>query len=87
MVITVKNFIDVSFEGVILSSFFYGYIITQMAGGWAALHYGGKKVLGIGVLATSVLTLLTPLAARLDFSCLVAVRVLQGLFQVGVKWF
>ena len=69
-------------QGIILSSFFYGYTITQVVGGWAALRYGGKKILGIGVLGTSLLTLLTPLAARLGFSCLVSTRALEGLFQV-----
>ena len=38
--------------------------------------------MGVGVLATSVLTLLTPVAANLSVWALVAVRVLEGLFEV-----
>lgn len=31
-----------STRGLILSSFFWGYIITQLPGGWMAKRYGGK---------------------------------------------
>lgn len=30
-------------QGVILSSFFYGYIVTQIPGGYLAATYGGKR--------------------------------------------
>ena len=38
--------------------------------------------MGVGVLAPSVLTLFTPVAANLSVWALVAVRVLEGLFEV-----
>lgn len=60
-------------------SFFYGYICTQVVGGWLATRFGGKHVYGTGVLITSVLTLLTPLAANVGVEMLVAVRVLEGI--------
>eukprot|EP00037_Helgoeca_nana_P015170 m.141938 g.141938 ORF g.141938 m.141938 type:complete len:519 (-) comp22892_c0_seq2:155-1711(-) len=66
-------------SGTVLGSFFYGYICTQVAGGWLATRFGGKHVYGVGVLVTSVLTLLTPLAANAGVPVLVAVRVLEGL--------
>ncbi len=31
-------------QGVILGSFFYGYIVTQIPGGWLATKFGGKRV-------------------------------------------
>jgi ACS family sodium-dependent inorganic phosphate cotransporter len=36
-------------EGIVLSAFFWGYIGSQLAGGWIADRYGGKAVLAFGV--------------------------------------
>ena len=68
--------------GVVLSSFFYGYIVTQLPGGLLALKFGGKNLFGLGILCTSVLTLLTPLAARSHVGFLITLRVLIGLCEV-----
>jgi MFS transporter, ACS family, solute carrier family 17 (sodium-dependent inorganic phosphate cotransporter), other len=65
--------------GVILSSFFWGYIGPQMLGGWLADRFGGKRVLAAGVLLWSVGTLLTPAAADISFGALLVVRALLGL--------
>ena len=43
----------------IQNSFFYGYLATQILGGWLADRYGGKVVLGAGVLLWSFFTLIT----------------------------
>ncbi|XP_060594913.1 sialin-like [Ruditapes philippinarum] len=63
----------------ILGSFFYGYILTQIPGGWMAEKFGAKWLFGLGVLCTSVLTLVTPIAARYHVGVFIAVRVLEGL--------
>lgn len=34
---------DTEIQGVVLASFFYGYIVTQVPGGWLAGRYGGDK--------------------------------------------
>ncbi|XP_065056209.1 sialin-like isoform X2 [Rhopilema esculentum] len=68
-------------QGIILSSFFYGYIITQIPSGYLAARFGGKNLFGGGILMTGLFTLLTPLAARMSIKFLIAVRVLQGLSQ------
>lgn len=65
-----------------LSSFFYGYIITQLPGGCLALKFGGKNLFGLGILSTAVLTLLTPVAARASVALLVTLRILIGLCEV-----
>ncbi|XP_068130532.1 sialin-like isoform X2 [Hyperolius riggenbachi] len=70
---------DADTQGWILGAFFYGYIFTQIPGGYLAGKIGGKFLLGFGVLGTAVLTLLTPLAADLGVGYLIAVRVLEGL--------
>ncbi|XP_054836407.1 sialin isoform X1 [Eublepharis macularius] len=66
-------------QGWILGSFFYGYIITQIPGGYLACRVGGKLLMGFGVLCTAVFTLFTPLAADLGVGYLIAVRALEGL--------
>lgn len=68
-------------EGVILSSFFYGYILTQVIGGWLACKYGGKNLFGAGVGVTALFTLLTPCLARTSVYLLVVGRVIEGLFE------
>jgi len=66
-------------QGLALSSFFIGYIATQVLGGRLADKHGGKAVLGIGVLVWSAATLLTPPAVAAGFAVLIAVRILMGV--------
>ncbi|KAL9965860.1 hypothetical protein ACROYT_G029714 [Oculina patagonica] len=68
-------------QGIVLSSFFYGYIVTQLPGGYLALKFGGKNLFGLGILSTAVFTLLTPVAARAGVAVLVALRILIGLCE------
>ena len=58
---------------------------VQIPGGWLADRYGGKWPFGISILAQSIISLLTPVAARLHLSVFLLLRVLSGLssgFQV-----
>lgn len=54
-----------------------------MPSGVLAEKYGAKWVLGLGMLLCSILTLLTPLAARWSVWALVAARVLEGFGAVS----
>ncbi|XP_074653838.1 sialin-like isoform X3 [Tubulanus polymorphus] len=65
-------------QGVVLSSFFWGYIVTQVPGGWLAARYGGKIVFGAGMLLTSVATLLIPVGARGHVGVVIFLRILMG---------
>ncbi|XP_046434218.1 sialin-like [Neodiprion fabricii] len=66
-------------QGVILSSFFWGYIVTQIPGGILADKFGGKYTLGLGILSTAIFTLLTPLVVeKFDSTGLIVLRVLMG---------
>ena len=56
-------------------------IIPQVAGGYIATRFGGKHVFGFGILVTSVLTLVTPLAA--DHG--IPVRPLRHHFALNVR--
>ncbi|XP_026729511.1 vesicular glutamate transporter 1 isoform X1 [Trichoplusia ni] len=72
-------------KGLVLSSFFYGYLVTQLPGGWLAAKIGGNRVFAIGIGATSLLTLFTPPLAHTSTALLIAVRVVEGLFE-GVTY-
>lgn len=66
-------------KGLVLSSFFVGYMLFMAPSGWLANRYGGKRVLGFAVLWWSLWTMLTPAAATLSFGALVAARIAMGL--------
>ena len=69
-------------QSIILGSFFYGYVITQIPAGYLA----GQKIVsckwlfGFGILFTSIFTVLMPLAAKTHYYLLLAIRVLEGMF-------
>ncbi|KAJ9171394.1 hypothetical protein P3X46_014771 [Hevea brasiliensis] len=65
--------------GLIQSSFFWGYLMTQILGGIWADKIGGKLVLGFGVVWWSVATVLTPIAARIGLPFLLMMRAFMGL--------
>jgi len=72
-------------RGHVLSSFFYGYLVTQVFGGWLASRYGGKHVFGIGILITVIATILVPVATRTHVGVLIALRVIMGLSCVCTR--
>ncbi|PAV56648.1 hypothetical protein WR25_08075 isoform A [Diploscapter pachys] len=72
-------------QGVVLGSFFYGYILTQIPGGYLAHHYGGRTIFMLGVLGTAVFTLLTPPLAKIGYPMLVIARLAEG-FCEGVTY-
>ncbi|XP_017868548.1 PREDICTED: putative inorganic phosphate cotransporter [Drosophila arizonae] len=66
----------------ILSSFYWGYIVTQFPAGLLVRRYGAKRMLFIPTFATALLSCLTPVCISwggwLAFSVL---RLINGLFQ------
>jgi MFS transporter, ACS family, solute carrier family 17 (sodium-dependent inorganic phosphate cotransporter), other len=66
-------------KGLVLSSFFIGYLLLMIPGGWLARRYGGKRMLSVAVAGWSLFTLLTPWAASVSLGTLVAVRIALGL--------
>lgn len=51
-------------QGLILSSFYWGYLLTHIPGGLLSAKVGGKYTLLLGVVISTVFTLLTPIAVR-----------------------
>lgn len=67
-----------SVAGLVQSSFFWGYALSQLPGGWLAKIFGGRQVLAIGVLVWSFATALVPVLAGF-MPGLVLSRVLVGI--------
>ena len=87
---------DVTTQGAILSSFYIGYLLMQISGGRLADRFGGKIVLGLGVLVWSLFTLLTPAAALVGLVGLFVARIGMGLgeavtfpsiYSLVTRWF
>uniref|UniRef100_A0A1B6E1K5 Putative inorganic phosphate cotransporter n=1 Tax=Clastoptera arizonana TaxID=38151 RepID=A0A1B6E1K5_9HEMI len=73
---------DPATKGTILSSFFWGYMITQIPAGNIARIYGPKPLLFGSLLLCGIITILTPLIAlKTGWLIFCFSRVLQGMFQ------
>ena len=70
---------DLETQGAILSSFYVGYLLMQVGGGFLADKFGGKTVLGLGVLVWSAFTFITPWAAFSGLVGLFLARIGMGL--------
>ncbi|GIL88401.1 hypothetical protein Vretimale_15008 [Volvox reticuliferus] len=66
-------------RGLVSSSFFWGYSLTQLPAGYISTKIGGAKVLAAGVALWSFGTLIAPPAAQLSLLALCVTRVLVGL--------
>ena len=71
-------------KGLVLSSFFVGYMLFMYASSWLAKRYGGRNVLGLAVIAWSAFTLLTPPAAAVSIPLLIAARICMGLGEAAI---
>ncbi|XP_071961052.1 sialin-like isoform X2 [Antedon mediterranea] len=65
----------------ILGSFYYGFIISGLPGGWLAGKIGGKRSIVIVLLLQGLLSAMIPWAAGVGTSLLTIVRVLQGVIE------
>nr|XP_018673029.2 sialin-like [Ciona intestinalis] len=68
-------------QGLLLSCYWYGYTVSTFPGAWLAQQFGIRITLGVASLLSAILTFFVPLAARLSFSLLVALRITMGLLQ------
>lgn len=70
-------------QGLILGSFFYGYVVFQVPSGRIAEMVGGKWIVFVGIFGSGVINLLTPFMTH-SISLLTTSRVILGLIQGGV---
>lgn len=72
-------------QGYVLNAFFYGYIVTQIPGGWLAEVVDPGWIYFCGIGTTSLLTLGTAVVARASFSAFLVLRILEGIAE-GVTY-
>ncbi|KAK7484461.1 hypothetical protein BaRGS_00024346, partial [Batillaria attramentaria] len=77
------EYIPQSIQGVVLSAYYYGYILTPFLGGIVAAKFGGKRMLTISMAMSAVFTLLMPVAIRSNIYLTILLRILLG-FVAGV---
>jgi MFS family permease len=68
-----------------LGSFFYGYVASQLFGGFMIKKFGGKWVFGVGTLIEAILALCSPMVAKYGTGAYVTLRILQGISEVNFK--
>lgn len=69
--------------GVVDSSFFWGYIVTQIPGGFLAARFPANRVFGSAIATSAFLNMLLPVAAKAGFMYVMLLRILQGLVEVS----
>ncbi|MCY9005889.1 MFS transporter [Peribacillus frigoritolerans] len=70
-----------SVMGVVLSSFFAGYALMQVPGGWLADKFGSRKVIVVAILFWSLFTVFTGMAWSL--MSMIIIRFMFGLGEGG----
>ena len=71
-------------QGLVLSGFSVGYVLTQILGGYLDAWFGGKWVLGLSALGSGLISLVIPAVAKINPGNawpVFAARLLEGAFQ------
>jgi len=71
-----------STQGFILSSYFYGYLTTQIIGGWISFKFGGRRVIAVSMFLSAVFTILNPICSK-SVILLIGSRFLIGACHVS----
>lgn len=67
----------------VLASFFYGYMTTQLIGGVLSPIVGAGRLFGYSCFLSAMLNIITPMMAYYGRLPLIIVRFLLGVVQVG----
>jgi MFS family permease len=70
-------------QNLLLSGYFYGYLLPNLCGGFVAERYGGKIVIFLVLFLSSITTALSPLTANDNFWYLFVARVILGFLGVS----
>ncbi|KAJ9581262.1 hypothetical protein L9F63_023559, partial [Diploptera punctata] len=76
---------SVGVKSAVDSSFFWGYLVTQVPGGFLASMYPANRIFGTAIAISSFLNLLVPGATTLSPTVAILVRICQGLVE-GVTY-
>ncbi|EDX07740.1 GD25357 [Drosophila simulans] len=71
-------------KGSLQASFFFGYIVTQVPGGYIAQRYGAKTMLMYGLGIAALITMLSPMSLQFGWVALAVMRFVMGLAQGAV---
>lgn len=69
-------------ESAIDSSFFWGYLVTQIPGGFLASFFPANRIFGAAIVGSAFCNMFIPLCIYLNPIILICVRVIQGLVEV-----
>lgn len=72
-------------QGIIISSFYWCYILSQVVGGVLTQNFGTKTVFGGSQLVTAICSLLIPKAAEIHYGAIIVLRSIQGIAS-GLTW-
>lgn len=75
----------VGMESALDSSFFWGYLVTQVPGGFLASLYPANRIFGTAIAISSFLNLLVPGALNINPIADMCVQVLKGLVEVCTR--
>ncbi len=65
------------------TSFFWGYLITQIPGGFLASMFPANQIFGVAIFTSAVLNVIVPTTMDLDnVAVTVIIRAVQGLVEV-----
>ena len=74
----------VAMESAVDSSFFWGYLVTQVPGGFLASIYPANRIFGTAIAMSSFLNLLVPAAMSVHPMLVILVRASQGFVEVRI---
>ncbi|XP_058057905.1 sialin [Anopheles bellator] len=66
-------------QGIILSCYFWGYLVSQIPGARVAESFSARWVMFFSVLINVVCTLLTPVSAKLHYVAMIVMRIGEGI--------
>lgn len=74
---------SVAMESAVDSSFFWGYLITQIPGGFLASMFPANRIFGTAIACSAFLNMFLPGAFEFP-GVIICIRVLQGLVEVKI---
>ncbi|TRY68251.1 hypothetical protein TCAL_07674, partial [Tigriopus californicus] len=72
---------DRSIQANMMGTLFYGFILTQVLGGWISDKFGGKQLLVTSMSLLALTSFSIPLFARLHGYTILAIRLVQGMIS------
>lgn len=69
-----------------MGSFFFGYVLTELPGGRMAEIIGARRVFGYSMLASALITFITPTAARAGYIAVVVTRAVLGFMLASISF-